>query len=198
MLILAKSKKAASTLSQQFEKRQISKEYLAIVMSGNGQDGTSKLRDQQGGFIDARLKVTDTDVQLCKPCWLLIVRIAYTMLPGRPDDKDAACKDARTRWQHITSGGVYLLLKLYPETGRKHQIRVHCSKVLGAPVVGDFKYGYLGPQIAGHLLHCHSISFYVGCGGEDSILRSSSPQFCTGMGCGWQTQDYRSNSTRTA
>lgn len=32
-------------------------------------------------------------------------------------------------------------VRLCPETGRKHQLRVHCAKVLKAPILGDFKYG---------------------------------------------------------
>eukprot|EP00941_MAST-03F_sp_MAST-3F-sp1_P002794 g2794.t1 len=33
-------------------------------------------------------------------------------------------------------------LELYPKTGRKHQLRVHLSKVLCTPILGDKKYGY--------------------------------------------------------
>jgi 23S rRNA-/tRNA-specific pseudouridylate synthase len=33
-------------------------------------------------------------------------------------------------------------LALFPETGRKHQLRVHCASVLEAPILGDLKYGY--------------------------------------------------------
>ncbi|GLJ15558.1 hypothetical protein SUGI_0255570 [Cryptomeria japonica] len=33
-------------------------------------------------------------------------------------------------------------LELFPFTGRKHQIRVHCAEALGTPIVGDFKYGW--------------------------------------------------------
>lgn len=32
-------------------------------------------------------------------------------------------------------------VSLLPHTGRKHQLRVHCSQLLGAPIVGDLKYG---------------------------------------------------------
>ncbi|KAK9462792.1 pseudouridine synthase [Lipomyces oligophaga] len=39
-----------------------------------------------------------------------------------------------------------MLLQLEPITGRKHQIRVHCAKVLQAPVVGDRSYGYVGAR----------------------------------------------------
>ncbi len=34
---------------------------------------------------------------------------------------------------------------LYPWTGRKHQLRVHCASVLKAPILGDDKYG---PDVA--------------------------------------------------
>lgn len=32
-------------------------------------------------------------------------------------------------------------VRLSPQTGRKHQLRVHCAKVLKCPILGDFKYG---------------------------------------------------------
>lgn len=32
-------------------------------------------------------------------------------------------------------------LELHPLTGRKHQLRVHCSQALGMPILGDYKYG---------------------------------------------------------
>lgn len=35
-----------------------------------------------------------------------------------------------------------VLLELIPQTGRKHQLRVHCAQVLGCPIVGDYKHGY--------------------------------------------------------
>lgn len=34
------------------------------------------------------------------------------------------------------------LLKVQPITGHKHQIRSHLSNILGSPIVNDFKYGY--------------------------------------------------------
>ena len=32
-------------------------------------------------------------------------------------------------------------LDLFPETGRKHQLRVHCAQGLGTPILGDLRYG---------------------------------------------------------
>ena len=32
-------------------------------------------------------------------------------------------------------------LRLIPETGRTHQLRVHCAQGLGVPILGDALYG---------------------------------------------------------
>ncbi|XP_072089914.1 RNA pseudouridine synthase 4, mitochondrial isoform X2 [Arachis hypogaea] len=44
----------------------------------------------------------------------------------------------------------YTWLELYPLTGRKHQLRVHCAEVLGTPIVGDYKYGWQAHRKFGH------------------------------------------------
>jgi 23S rRNA-/tRNA-specific pseudouridylate synthase len=33
--------------------------------------------------------------------------------------------------------GVLTDLKLFPKTGRRHQLRIHCAEVLGTPILGD-------------------------------------------------------------
>lgn len=33
------------------------------------------------------------------------------------------------------------------ESGKKHQIRAHCSEVLGCPIMFDYKYGYKADSI---------------------------------------------------
>ncbi|KAJ0405607.1 hypothetical protein P43SY_007708 [Pythium insidiosum] len=48
-------------------------------------------------------------------------------------------------------------LELRPVTGRKHQLRVHCATALGAPIVGDARYGGAkGPRL---FLHASRLSF---------------------------------------
>eukprot|EP00877_Chromochloris_zofingiensis_P006874 jgi/Chrzof1/243/Cz01g08160.t1 len=42
-------------------------------------------------------------------------------------------------------------LELYPSTGRKHQLRLHCAKLLNAPIVGDYRYGYRDASSTGRL-----------------------------------------------
>ncbi|KAF9094180.1 Mitochondrial RNA pseudouridine synthase rpusd4 [Mortierella sp. AD031] len=48
--------------------------------------------------------------------------------------------------QSYHSGVYWTLLHLYPRTGRKHQLRVHCAQLLNAPILGDFKYAGAGTR----------------------------------------------------
>jgi tRNA pseudouridine32 synthase/23S rRNA pseudouridine746 synthase/23S rRNA pseudouridine1911/1915/1917 synthase len=49
-------------------------------------------------------------------------------------------------------------LRLKPQTGRKNQLRVHCSED-GHPIVGDKKYGANTNPIKRVCLHAQRISF---------------------------------------
>ncbi|CAG9312085.1 rluC [Blepharisma stoltei] len=55
-------------------------------------------------------------------------------------------KFAKTFYEMLTTskylGSPFSCLKFKLVTGRKHQIRVHASKVLKCPLVGDYKYGF--------------------------------------------------------
>ena len=58
--------------------------------------------------------------------------------PLVPDDGGAP-QDARTRYRLEAALGAFSLLRVHPETGRKHQIRRHL-RAIGLAVVGDDRY----------------------------------------------------------
>ena len=117
LIVFAKTAHALRHLGMQFEKRKVEKTYTALVahhMAG------------KTGVITLPL--------VCD--W-----------PNRPlqkvDFKHG--KFARTHWETVQSGNnkddiKYTRVKLYPETGRSHQLRVHLL-ALGHPVLGDRLYG---------------------------------------------------------
>ncbi len=71
---------------------------------------------------------------------------------------DAAGQDAVTTYRVLghSADDAYSWLELSPETGRTHQLRVHCAH-MGCPIIGDDKYG-LAPRYAALLLHAYGLS----------------------------------------
>lgn len=67
-------------------------------------------------------------------------------------------KSAVTRWHVLQRdiGSVRLLLK--PETGRTHQLRVHCA-AMGYPIIGDGLYGNDKVKQPRMLLHADNLAF---------------------------------------
>lgn len=72
------------------------------------------------------------------------------------DSKNA--KYAVTKYKTLKNSREYSLLEVEIETGRKHQIRVHCSG-LGHPVAGDRKYGAETDPLKRLALHAYRLSF---------------------------------------
>jgi len=82
-------------------------------------------------------------------------------------------RDSRTEYAYrgaLSMRGVASecsLLQLRPISGHKHQLRVHCSQLLGKPILGDSRYGgdsapkWLHGVHGGHViaLHAHSLSW---------------------------------------
>ena len=76
-----------------------------------------------------------------------------------PDKTTRACgrgERAVTHYTVLSAANGKSLVRLHPETGRTHQIRVHMA-YLGAPLTGDSLYGTADPTLGRHLLHCEQI-----------------------------------------
>jgi Pseudouridylate synthases, 23S RNA-specific len=71
---------------------------------------------------------------------------------------------AITHYSVLDSNNRYSLLKLNPETGRKHQIRKQLL-MHGCPIIGDVKYRFTDKPLRNKnslMLHAYKINFSIG------------------------------------
>ena len=77
-------------------------------------------------------------------------------------------REAVTHWKTLERIGNYTLMQFLLETGRTHQIRVHCA-YYGHPLVGDSTYGAnrsLKINLSGQALHARQLSLLHPISGE--------------------------------
>lgn len=117
VMLVAKTDEAHWRLGRQFENRTIQKCYLAVV------EGSPEL---DSDVIDAPIGVHP------------VVREKFAVLIA--NNKVNVTKSATTYYEVAERFDGYTLMKLFPKTGRTHQLRVHMS-YLGHPIVGDTMYG---------------------------------------------------------
>lgn len=152
LVLAALHPEAASVLGQMTMRREIHKEYLALVQ------GCPEIAEAIIDMPIARMGLDETNPVHVRQC---------VREDGTP---------AQTEYRVLSSSGGYSLLRVKTMTGRLHQIRVHLSSI-GTPVVGDKIYGpdpalYLKfiaegwtPELEQalslnhHALHAYSMSF---------------------------------------
>lgn len=126
VLLLAKTSKAASRLTDQFRERDVAKTYWAIV--------EGKLARPRGKLVD--FVAHDDRAQ----------RMAVV------GEATPQAKKAVLSYRRMKSFGKATLVEVRLETGRKHQIRVQLAHA-GHPILGDRKYGAKQPFPSGIALH---------------------------------------------
>ena len=88
----------------------------------------------------------------------------------RPDGAPAV-----THYQVLAQGDGMAYLRLLPETGRTHQLRVHMAS-LGCPLAGDWLYGTEDPDLIPRpALHSHALALTHPVTGEELRLTAPLP-----------------------
>ncbi|HLR61651.1 MAG TPA: RluA family pseudouridine synthase [Lentibacillus sp.] len=83
-------------------------------------------------------------------------------------------KHAVTHYTVLNEFSHHTLVHVRLETGRTHQIRVHCSHA-GYPLAGDDLYGGVTDHIDRQALHCHKLSFEHPITGEQMCFSVKMP-----------------------
>jgi 23S rRNA-/tRNA-specific pseudouridylate synthase len=110
-MVLARTSKAASRLTEAFAARRVEKRYLAVVE----------------GRLDGAGERTDT------------IRKSGERMSIVPADSPEG-RDAAMRWRALATDGSRTLVEVELLTGRPHQARLQLA-AMGTPVLGDFRHG---------------------------------------------------------
>lgn len=159
LMVIARNKAINAALCQQFSQRTVIKRYSALLCGHLG---------DTEGVIDAPIAKDPALFPLMSIC----------AVRGKP---------ARSRYRVVErfyqeqEGGEGLSLtrvELTPETGRTHQLRIHCQQ-LGHPILGCDLYG--GRELPGSertprlMLHASELHFIHPVSGERITARHASP-----------------------
>jgi 23S rRNA pseudouridine1911/1915/1917 synthase len=160
VMILAKNPEAFVHLKKQFHDRLVRKEYRAFVYGSVRERWGTINRPIGRSTRDFRLRSAQHGARgLIRPA----VTHFETIGNGRYEGED------------------FSYLRLRPETGRTHQIRVHLQAI-GRPIVGDMLYGKAEMAKSNNLgfsrlaLHAHVLEIELP-GGEPQRFMAPVPQF---------------------
>jgi 23S rRNA pseudouridine1911/1915/1917 synthase len=148
--VVAKSQQALVRLQVQIQKRIASREYLAVV---HGQPAADS------GTIIGAIGRHPVD------------RKKYAVV------SDDSGRHACTHWQVVERLGDYALLRFKLDTGRTHQIRVHCAHMTH-PIVGDPVYSRcrnLPLALPGQALHAVQLGLDHPITGERLVCQAPLP-----------------------
>lgn len=130
LMVFALSPLAQKSLSQQFQERQTKKTYVARIL----------------GRLAEKTGVVD-----------LPIIVDWPNRPLQKVDHDAG-KPALTEWRVVRASDAETRVRLFPRTGRTHQLRVH-MRAIGHPILGDPFYaeGAARDELPRMMLHAEAL-----------------------------------------
>ena len=190
VLVYALSKEALSKLHRDFKNRKVQKTYQALVHSDNHEIVVTE------GEIHVALERDPDNPPFMRTAQPKDIGDLTTSngdggnnaMKIGPDHKfyKQSPKESLTTWSVLSKETIMASgdddrrtevarLELRPWTGRTHQLRVHCSQVLKAPIIGDTIYGG-NPDVTSSLcLHAEKLCIYHPISGAPMIFEAAPP-----------------------
>lgn len=145
VVLVAKDRVCAASLSESLQKGAIRKKYLAIL------EGVPA---EKNGKIETYIRRREES-------------IIYREVCRKSPDADYAL----TEYDVLEVANGHALVCAYPITGRTHQLRLHFAH-LGCPILGDDLYGHESPVIGRQALHAFTLTFPCPPTGEEICVRA--------------------------
>lgn len=146
-VLVARHALSAAVLSRAMAEGAIRKGYLALV----------KGRVSTGATVKTGIRRREESIIFREAC--------------ATDEGDLAL----TVMTPLCSSDAVSLVKLEPQTGRTHQLRVHMAH-LGHAILGDELYGEADARIGRHALHAAFLSFPDPVTGEETVIYAPLPE----------------------
>ncbi len=153
LLIVAKTLDAYHDLQQQFIKHEVKKKYIAVLETPlPSKKGTISLPLRPDPMNRPRQIVDMEHGKRAVTEYEFMEGLCGETAQGKQSEGAAQGKQSEETAQGRA------VVALYPQTGRTHQLRIHCAHPdgLGCPIVGDELYGTKGERL---MLHAAEIWF---------------------------------------
>ncbi|UTC75649.1 RNA pseudouridine synthase [Treponema sp. OMZ 792] len=149
LVLVAFSPQIHTKLNNLFKEKSVKKEYWAIC---------KKREEAKTKSPAADFKINPKSLykkELCEAYLEFNTKIQK----GFVTESKQRGKKASLYWELSGIGDNYNFLRVFPETGRTHQIRIQLAH-LGMPIKGDIKYGFERTEKSGGIrLHAYSLNF---------------------------------------
>lgn len=152
LIVIAKNDKALQSLTKQFKDRVVKKQYLALARG---------ILKKHSGIINAPIGRHKINRK----------KMAVNVESGR---------EAITHYEIVEQFKLFAFIKLFPKTGRTHQIRVHLSHI-GNPILCDKLYNGASSHpviktLTRQALHAYKLEFQHPCSGRTVEFESPLPK----------------------
>lgn len=158
--------------SQIYPVHRLDREASGVLVFARGKEAEERLKDQFEQHKPRReyVAVVHGHIEEASGSW----NLPLLELPSFRVVVSSDGRDAITHYEVIRRSKKYTYLKLFLETGRKHQIRVHCSHA-GHPIVGDSRYGSDENPIGRLCLHARDLQLLHPFTGKSLHFESAPP-----------------------